>query len=116
MEFSAQGLPAGLKLDAGNGRISGIVCDLASTPTIHDVAIINAHLREGPPSLHERQPSLPVAADAVVATGMAKKPADRYPSCEAFVDDLRAALGVAAVYDVNSETSIVIRVVSMSAP
>jgi serine/threonine-protein kinase len=63
-------------------------------PRDSDVAVINAHLRDDPPSLHERRPELPAAVDAVVRRGMAKRPADRYPECRAFVDDLRAALGV----------------------
>jgi tRNA A-37 threonylcarbamoyl transferase component Bud32 len=63
-------------------------------PRDSDLAVVNAHLRDDPPSLHERRPELPAAADAVIGRGMAKRPEDRYPSCRAFVDDLRAALGV----------------------
>ena len=65
-------------------------------PRDSDIAIINAHLRDAPPSLHERRIELPAAVDAVIARGLAKKPDDRYPDCKAFVDDLRAALGVSA--------------------
>jgi serine/threonine-protein kinase len=65
-------------------------------PRDSDIAIINAHLRDAPPSLHERRIELPAAVDAVIARGLAKKPEDRYPDCKAFVDDLRAALGVTA--------------------
>jgi len=63
-------------------------------PRDSDIAIINAHLRDAPPSLRERRIELPAAVDAVIARGLAKKPDDRYPDCKAFVDDLRAALGV----------------------
>ena len=42
----------------------------------------------------ELRPELPAAVDAVLARGMAKRPDDRYPSCEAFVVALRGALGV----------------------
>ncbi len=59
-----------------------------------DIAIAMAHLRDAPPSLVELRPELPGAVDAVVARGMAKRPDDRYPDCRAFVDDLRAALGI----------------------
>ena len=45
-------------------------------------------------SLHQRRPELPAGVDAVIARGLAKRPDERYPDCKAFVDDLRAALGV----------------------
>ena len=63
-------------------------------PRDSDLAIINAHLRDAPPSVHERKADLPAAADAVVARGLAKDPAARYPDCQSFVDALRDALGV----------------------
>jgi serine/threonine-protein kinase len=63
-------------------------------PRDSDVAIINAHLHDAPPALHDRRPELAVGIDAVIARGLAKKPDDRYPDCKAFVDDLRTALGV----------------------
>ncbi len=62
-------------------------------PRDSDVAIINAHLHDPPPSVFLRRAELPVAVDAVVARGLAKQPDDRYPDCKAFVDDLRAAFG-----------------------
>jgi serine/threonine-protein kinase len=65
-------------------------------PRDSDVAILNAHLRDAPPSLHERRTELPVAADRVIARGLAKKPDERYPDCRAFVTALRDALGVTA--------------------
>jgi serine/threonine-protein kinase len=65
-------------------------------PRDSDVAILNAHLRDAPPSLHERRAELPIGADAVIARAMAKKPEDRYPDCRAFVAELRDTLGVTA--------------------
>jgi serine/threonine protein kinase len=65
-------------------------------PRDSDVAIINAHLHDPPPSVYLRSAELPIAVDAVIARGLAKKPDDRYPDCKAFADDLRAALGVTA--------------------
>jgi predicted Ser/Thr protein kinase len=59
-----------------------------------DIAVAMAHLRDAPPSAVELRPELPAAADAVLARGMAKRPDDRFPSCEAFVVALRGALGV----------------------
>ena len=63
-------------------------------PRDSDLAIVNAHLRDAPPSLHLRRAELPIAVDAVIARGLAKDPADRYPDCRTFVDELRSALGV----------------------
>jgi serine/threonine-protein kinase len=63
-------------------------------PRDSDVAIINAHLHDPPPSVHVRVPELPIGVDAVIARAMAKAPADRYPDCRAFVEALRDALGV----------------------
>ncbi len=68
-------------------------------PRDSDVAIINAHLHDPPPSVALRRAELPAAVDAVIARGLAKKPEDRYPDCKAFVDDLRASLGVTETQD-----------------
>jgi serine/threonine-protein kinase len=59
-----------------------------------DIAIAMAHLRDAPPSAVELRPELPRDVDAVLTRGMAKRPDDRYPTCEAFVVALRQALGV----------------------
>ena len=48
-----------------------------------------AHVQEEPPPLAE-YPQL----DPVLARSLAKEPADRYGTCNAFVDDARAALGL----------------------
>ncbi len=63
-----------------------------------DVALINAHLHDPPPSVHLRVPTLPREADAVVARGMAKAPDARYPDCRSFVEDLRVALGITSTH------------------
>jgi predicted ATPase/DNA-binding CsgD family transcriptional regulator len=69
-----------------------------------DMAVIYAHLSQPPPSLTSRRPGLPPAADDVIARAMAKAPDDRYPSCTAFADAMRAALGLAA-YDQRPGTA-----------
>jgi Protein kinase domain len=59
------------------------------------MAVLFAHLSEPPPSLGRRRAGLPVAADLVLAKGLAKVPEQRFGSCTDFADALRDALGVA---------------------
>jgi serine/threonine protein kinase len=58
------------------------------------VALMYAHMQAPPPRLTSLRPDLPAAVDGVVAKALAKSPADRYPSCQAFTEALRAALGL----------------------
>jgi tRNA A-37 threonylcarbamoyl transferase component Bud32 len=53
-----------------------------------------AHLEEPPPPLHRYRPELPEAIDQVIATALAKDPADRYPSCGELAEAAAQALGV----------------------
>jgi YVTN family beta-propeller protein len=62
-----------------------------------DVAVIYAHLEEPVPAASERRPELPATIDDVLRTGMAKDPAERWPSCGALVEAARSALGADAV-------------------
>jgi hypothetical protein len=52
-----------------------------------------AHTAEPVPSASGQNPSLPRAVDRVFETALAKDPADRYSTCAAFVQALRAACG-----------------------
>ena len=45
-----------------------------------------------PPTATARRPDLPAALDVVLATALAKSPADRYGSCGQFAEELRKAL------------------------
>ena len=61
-----------------------------------DVAVIYAHLRDDPPKVTDVRPELGAQIDAVVATALAKDPAERYGSCGELVADARVAVGLAA--------------------
>lgn len=56
--------------------------------------LMYAQLYAPPPAATARRPGLPRAVDRVLATALAKDPADRYPSCGRFAEELRAALGL----------------------
>ncbi|MQY30701.1 Serine/threonine-protein kinase PknD [Nocardia sp. RB56] len=54
---------------------------------------IRAHLNEPPPPPSRVRPGLPESFDAVIATALAKNPADRYDSCTALAAATQRALG-----------------------
>ncbi len=58
-------------------------------------SILNAHAHLSPPSPRRLRPDLPPEAERVLMRQLAKAPAQRYPSAEAFVAALRSALGAA---------------------
>jgi streptogramin lyase len=58
------------------------------------VATLFAHANEAPPSLHDHRPEVPEAVDQVIATALAKEPAERYPTCGGLVAAAREALGL----------------------
>ena len=53
-------------------------------------AIIARLMVEKPRSLRATRPGVPVAMDRAIARGLAKAPADRFPTCGAFAQALRA--------------------------
>ncbi|MFF0358162.1 protein kinase [Nocardia sp. NPDC003269] len=57
--------------------------------------LIRAHLSEAPPRPSEILPGLPTTLDEVIARGMAKDPADRYPSAGALAVAARDGLAAA---------------------
>jgi DNA-binding beta-propeller fold protein YncE len=59
------------------------------------VAVMYAHLHEPPPRLRVRRSERPDEIDEVMATALAKAPADRYDSCSEFAGALRRGLGLA---------------------
>jgi eukaryotic-like serine/threonine-protein kinase len=58
----------------------------------HPTAQARQHLEEDAEPPTHVDPRLPKAVDAVLARGLAKEPADRWPTATAFVDALAAAL------------------------
>jgi non-specific serine/threonine protein kinase len=57
-----------------------------------NVAILFGHLRDPPPRVTDERDELPKAIDEVVATALAKDPAERYGSCGELAAAARAAL------------------------
>lgn len=49
------------------------------------------HLTEEPPTPTDLNPALPLMAETVLLRGLAKKPGERYTSCQKFVEDLERA-------------------------
>ena len=74
-------------------------CLTGRVPFVRDkeVAVALAHLKDPVPSAVALQPGLPAPVDVVLAKAMAKDREARYPSCAAFIEDLRTALGGGAV-------------------
>ncbi|MFE3195843.1 protein kinase [Nocardia sp. NPDC059240] len=56
-----------------------------------NAAVIAAHLSDPPPSVTAGRPDFPSHLDHVIATALAKNPADRYSSCAELVTDLLRA-------------------------
>jgi serine/threonine protein kinase len=58
------------------------------------LTVMYEQLYAPPPAASARRPDLPAAADLVLATALAKNPADRYTTCGQFAEELRTALGL----------------------
>jgi serine/threonine-protein kinase len=56
------------------------------------VAVAMRHINEAPPSARERRPDVPPRLDAALQRAMAKDPADRFPSMDAFCAELALCL------------------------
>jgi serine/threonine-protein kinase len=56
--------------------------------------LMYAQIYADPPAASAGRAGLPAAVDSVLATALAKNPADRYPSCGRFAEELGAALGL----------------------
>ena len=58
--------------------------------------LMYAQLYAPPPAATASRADLPAAVDLVLATALNKNPADRYPSCGQFAEELRTALGLSS--------------------
>ncbi|MGY4103343.1 protein kinase domain-containing protein [Nocardia sp. R16R-3T] len=58
-------------------------------------ALIRSHLSEPPPRPSVQRPGIPASLDEVIARGMAKEAADRFPTASDLARAARAALGAA---------------------
>jgi serine/threonine-protein kinase len=56
------------------------------------VAVAMRHINEAPPSARERRPDVSRRLDAALQRAMAKDPADRFPSMDAFCNELASCL------------------------
>ena len=54
-------------------------------PKDSEAAVLYAHMAEDPPTVTDQRPELPATLDEVIHKGMAKDPAERYPSSGALL-------------------------------
>jgi len=71
-----------------------LLCGTAPFGQDQGLTVMYAQLYAPPPPATERRPDLPAAVDVVLATALAKNPADRYGTCGQFAEELRTALGL----------------------
>ena len=74
-------------------------------PRETEAALLYAHVSEPPPRLSERRPGLPPSVDDVLARGLAKDPAGRYPTATQLIRDAQAALELRASVPAGAEAA-----------
>lgn len=97
--YAAPEVLSGMAFD-GRADIYSLGCTLyalltGATPypaTNGPAAVMMAHLQRPAPRVTDVVPALPAGLDGVIATAMAKDPAQRFPSASAFADAARAVL------------------------
>lgn len=63
-------------------------------PRENDAALLWAHVNAPPPAASSLRPGIPDAVDQVIARGMAKDPAERFPTAVELAQALERALGI----------------------
>lgn len=98
VDYAAPEQIQGLTVD-GRADVYALGCVLfrclAGSPPFareSDFLVLQAHLTEPPPKLSERRAGVPPDLDAVVATALAKQPADRFASASSLASALRDAM------------------------
>ena len=69
-----------------------------------EAATLWSHMSQNPPSASQRRPGLPVAVDDVLRRALAKNPAQRQPTCQTLIAELRAALDPSSATGPAAET------------
>ena len=100
LDYAAPELIEGRALD-GRADLYSLACAgfelLCGTPPFgqdQGPTLMYAQLYAPPPRATAARPDVPAAVDLVLATALAKNPADRYPNCGRFAEELGAALGL----------------------
>lgn len=98
LAFASPEQLSGITVDARSDQYS-LACTLFRLLTgtspfdaTNPAVVIQGHLQQPPPRASSIRAGLPPALDAVLATAMAKRPQDRYPSCSAFAAAAATAL------------------------
>ena len=71
-----------------------LLCGTSPFGQEQGLTVMYAHLYAPPPAATACRPDLPAAVDLVLATALAKNPADRYATCGQFAEELQDALGL----------------------
>lgn len=102
LDYSAPEQIEGQALD-GRADLYSLACTafelLCGTPPFgqeQGPTLMYAQLYAPPPAATASRAGLPAAVDLVLATALNKDPADRYPSCGQFAEELRVALGLSS--------------------
>jgi serine/threonine protein kinase len=102
LDYTAPEQIEGHALD-GRADLYSLACTafelLSGTPPFgpdQGPTLMYAQLYAPPPAATARRADLPAAVDLVLATALNKNPADRYPSCGQFAEELRLALGLSS--------------------
>ncbi|MGH3901536.1 MAG: protein kinase domain-containing protein [Pseudonocardiaceae bacterium] len=92
------GLPSALAIDVYALGCVAYACISGSPPfNGSPESVIAGHLYAEPPRISDHRIDLPAGVHAILAKAIAKQPADRYPSCGAFIAALRDEIDVGAV-------------------